>query len=66
MDAKTLAKVAADCQQLAGHFANRQNRETTLTPKEAQEIVTRSLNAGNLLEQIVRQLNGTETPKEQT
>lgn len=65
MDAKTLAKVAADCQQLANHFANRQNRETPLTPKECQEIVTRSLNAGNLLEQIVRELNETPKPQEQ-
>ena len=55
MDAKTLRQLAAECQQVARHFGDRQNRDTTLTADEAQKIVTRCLNAGNVLEQLARE-----------
>lgn len=56
MDPTAVLNIAKQCQEAARHFGDRQNRDTTLTPKECQEIVTRFLNAGNVLETVAKQL----------
>lgn len=59
---ETLNSVARQCQQVARHFGDRQNRDTTLTAVECQAVVTRMLNAGNILEQLAREQSGIAPP----
>jgi hypothetical protein len=60
MELKTLEQVHKACQSVARHFGDRCNSDSTLTAKEATNLVKAVLNAGNLLEMWSRQLKGKD------
>lgn len=66
MDDKTLIRTALECQQLARALGDRQNSESTLAPKMATRLVNCLLNAGNTLEQLIRERAATPAPAPET
>lgn len=55
VDTRTLHKLAAELQAVARLLGDRQNSDSTLTARQATQIVSACLSAGNVLEQLVRE-----------
>lgn len=63
-DLALLQQLAAEGQHIARALADRQNSESTLSPRLATAIVNYCLNTGNTIERLVREARGVSTPKE--
>lgn len=62
MDEATLRQFQRRVNEIARHFGDRCNSDSTLTAREATEIVKACLNAGNALETMIRAQFGEPKP----